>query len=44
MIMEQHNDQQERVFEIPSSNLAKFEEKWEKLVRRANKLGIIPPS
>lgn len=33
-----------RVFEIPSPNLNKFQDKWEKLVRRANKLGVIPPT
>lgn len=37
------NDNQ-KVFEIPSPNLAKFQTKWEKLVRRANKLGIVPPT
>jgi hypothetical protein len=33
-----------RVFEIPSPNLSKFQDKWERLVRRADKLGIIPPT
>ncbi len=33
-----------RVFEIPSPNLNKFQDKWEKLVRRANKLGVVPPT
>ena len=33
-----------RVFEIPSPNLARFQERWEKLVRRANKLGVVPPT
>jgi hypothetical protein len=32
-----------RVFEIPAPNLSKFQDKWEKLVRRANKLGVTPP-
>jgi hypothetical protein len=38
------NKQEPRVFEIPSPNLGKFNDKWDKLVRRANKLGIIPPT
>ena len=33
-----------KVFEIPAPNLPKFQERWEKLVRRANKLGVIPPT
>jgi len=35
---------QSRTFEIPSSNFAKFQERWDKLVRRAHKLGIEPPA
>lgn len=34
----------ERIFKIPSTNLAKFQERWEKLVRRAIKLGVTPPT
>jgi len=32
------------VYNIPSDNFSKFEEKWNKLVKRANKLAIIPPT
>lgn len=35
---------EQRVFEIPAPNLSKFQDKWEKLVKRANKLGVIPPT
>lgn len=38
------NPETNRIFEIPSSNFPKFQERWEKLVRRANKLGIEPPA
>lgn len=34
----------QRVFQIPAPNLPKFQERWDKLIRRANKLGIIPPT
>lgn len=36
--------QEPKVFEIPAPNLSKFQERWEKLIRRANKLGVIPPT
>jgi hypothetical protein len=36
--------QEQRIFEIPAPNLSKFQEKWTKLVRRADKLGITPPT
>lgn len=43
--MSDHGDTKEfRFFDIPAPNLPKFEERWEKLVRRANKLGVIPPT
>lgn len=38
------NNQEQKVFEIPFPNFTKFQDKWDKLIRRANKLGIIPPT
>ena len=35
---------EQKVFQIPSPNLAKFQEKWEKLIRRATKLSVTLPT